>query len=67
MAEQIMAERGLVIDHSTLNRWVVHYAPTLEKAFQKKKIRPGDRWQMDETFLKIGGESKGAVAQTKLA
>ena len=65
--DEMMAEHGLVIDHSTLNRWVVHYAPTLEKAFQKKKIRPGDRWQMDETFLKIGGESKGAVAQTKLA
>jgi len=32
-----MAERGLKIDHSTLNRWVVHYAPTLEKAFHKKK------------------------------
>ena len=32
-----MAERGIKIDHSTLNRWVVHYAPKLEKAFHKKK------------------------------
>jgi putative transposase len=54
--EEMMAERGLVIDHSTLNRWVVHYAPKLEKAFQKKKRRPGDRWRMEETYLKVRGQ-----------
>jgi len=54
--EEMMAERGLRVDHSTLNRWVVHYAPKLEKAFYKKKKRPGDRWRLDETYLKIRGE-----------
>lgn len=54
--EEMMAERGIEIDHSTLNRWVVHYAPKLEKAFHKKKKRPGDRWRMDETYLKIRGQ-----------
>ena len=54
--EEIMAERGIKIDHSTLNRWVVHYAPKLEKAFHKKKKRPGDRWIMDETYLKVRGQ-----------
>ncbi|MBV1883984.1 MAG: IS6 family transposase [Pseudomonadales bacterium] len=37
-------------------RWVTHYAPLLEKAFHKKKKRPGDRWRMDETYLKIKGQ-----------
>ena len=41
--EEMMAERGLRIDHSALNRRAVHYAPKLEKAFHKKKKRPGDR------------------------
>ena len=54
--EEMMAERGLVVDHSTLNRWVVHYAPKLEKAFHKKKKRPGVRWRMDETYLKVRGQ-----------
>jgi len=54
----MMAERGLGIDHSTLNRWVAHYAPKLEKAFHKKKKRPGDRWRMDETYLKVKGKWK---------
>ena len=53
--EEMMTERGLKIDHSTLNRWVVHYAPKLEKAFHKKKKQPGDRWRMDETYLKVRG------------
>ncbi|MFT6734239.1 MAG: putative transposase, partial [Polaribacter sp.] len=35
--EEMMAERGLSIDHSTLNRWVIKYAPLLEKAFHKKR------------------------------
>jgi putative transposase len=57
----MMAERGIKIDHSTLNRWVVHFAPKPENAFHKKKKRPGDRWRMDwsgipETYLKIRGQ-----------
>tara|TARA_B110000902_G_C14053266_1_gene492543 strand:+ start:86 stop:763 length:678 start_codon:yes stop_codon:yes gene_type:complete len=54
--EEMMAERGLMIDHSTLNRWVTHYAPKLENSFHKKKRRPGDRWRMDETYLKVKGQ-----------
>jgi len=56
--EEMMAERGLKIDHSTLNRWVVHYAPKLEKAFHQKKKLPGDRWRLDETYLKVNGKWK---------
>tara|TARA_B110000503_G_scaffold45770_1_gene74831 strand:+ start:590 stop:835 length:246 start_codon:yes stop_codon:yes gene_type:complete len=50
--EEMITERGLVIDLS----WVVHYAPKLEKAFHKKKRRPGDRWRIDETYLKVRGQ-----------
>ncbi|OUS01170.1 hypothetical protein A9Q81_09935 [Gammaproteobacteria bacterium 42_54_T18] len=51
-----MAERALRIDHNTLNRYVVHYAPKLEKSFHKKKKRAGDRWRMGETYLKVRGQ-----------
>ena len=53
--EEMMAERGFTVDHSTINRWVVHYAPQLEQAFCRKKKRPGDRWRMDETYIKVKG------------
>ncbi|PCJ40057.1 MAG: hypothetical protein COA99_09800 [Moraxellaceae bacterium] len=39
--EEMMQERGVIVDHSTLNRWVIHYAPKLETAFHKKKRKPG--------------------------
>jgi len=51
-----MAERGVTVDHSTLNRWVIKYAPLLEAEFRKKhKKRVGSRWRMDETVVKIKG------------
>jgi putative transposase len=55
--EELMAERGVSVDHSTLNRWVVKYAPGLEAEFRKKhKKRVGSSWRMDETYVKIKGD-----------
>lgn len=34
--EELAAERGLKVDHSTINRWVIHYSPQLEEAFRKR-------------------------------
>jgi putative transposase len=56
--EEIMDERGFDVDHSTLQRWVVEYAPQLEKAFRRKKKRSGDRWRFDETYIKVKGTWK---------
>ena len=41
--EQLMQERGYVVDHSTIQRWVVHYAHRIEKALRKNKKRTGNR------------------------
>ena len=41
--EELMHERGFSVDHSTINRWVLHYAPQLEAAFRLKKKRVGTR------------------------
>lgn len=44
------------MDHFTINRWVIKYAPLLEKAFRKSHKRPiGVSWHMDETYLKVKG------------
>ncbi|MEE8057711.1 MAG: IS6 family transposase, partial [Pseudomonadales bacterium] len=56
--EEMMTERGFKVDHSTINRWVVHYAPKLEPVFHKKKKRPGDRWRLDETYIEVKGQWK---------
>ncbi|WON77769.1 IS6 family transposase [Serratia sp. UGAL515B_01] len=56
--EEIMAERGIVVDHSTLHRWVIRLVPLLDKAFRRHKRTVGRRWRMDETYIKIKGQWK---------
>jgi putative transposase len=52
----MMLERGIHVDHSTVNRWVILYAPLLEEEFRKKyKRKVGVSWRMDETYIKIKG------------
>ncbi len=53
-----MQERGYAVDHSTIQRWVVHYAPRIEKAFRINRKRVGRRWRLDETYIKIKGECR---------
>ena len=55
--EELSKERGLSVDHATINRWVIHYAPQLEEAFRKRHNRQVDgSWHMDETYLKVKGK-----------
>jgi transposase-like protein len=56
--EELMHERGCAVDHSTVQRWVVHYALRIEKAFRKNKKRICNSWRLDETYIKIKGEWK---------
>ena len=55
--EELASERGLKVDHSTINRWVIQYAPQLEESFRKRHKRPvGISWRMDETYIKVKGQ-----------
>jgi putative transposase len=54
--EELMAERGVPVDHATIQRWVVKYSPQLEEAFHRRKRPVGRRWRMDETYIRVKGE-----------
>jgi putative transposase len=54
--EELMEERGVEVDHSTLQRWVVKYSPPLEEAFHRRKRPVWMSWRMDETYIKIKGQ-----------
>ena len=54
--EEMFSERNIHFDHSTLNRWVIKYAPLLEANFRKRKRKVADSWRMDETYIKIKGK-----------
>lgn len=53
--EEIMAERGVEVDHATLNRWVVKFAPLIAARAQARKRPTATSWRMDETYIKIKG------------
>ncbi|WP_407670873.1 IS6 family transposase [Paraburkholderia franconis] len=56
--EEMMAERGVDVDHSTVHRWVIKLVPLFEKAFRRHKRPVGTSWRMDKTYVKVGGRWK---------
>ncbi|WP_187649745.1 IS6 family transposase [Xenorhabdus indica] len=54
--EEMMAERGVTVDHSTLSRWVHRLVPLIVKRYRRCKPDVGRRWRMDETYIKIKGQ-----------
>jgi transposase, IS6 family len=51
--EEMMRERGLQVDHSTISRWVQHYAPELERRCRPHVKGTTDSWRVDETYIKV--------------
>src|SRR6266700_8280731 len=51
--EEMMLERGLRVDHTTIYRWVQHYAPELEQRCRPHLKVTNDSWRVDETYLKV--------------
>ncbi|MEX3693817.1 IS6 family transposase [Paraburkholderia sp. BR14312] len=56
--EEMMSERGIAVDHSTVHRWAIKLLPVLEKAFRRCKRPVGKSWRMDETYVKVRGTWK---------
>jgi putative transposase len=54
--EEIIAERGVKVDHATLNRWVVKFAPLIAARAQARKRPTATSWRMDETYIRVKGK-----------
>ncbi len=50
---EIMLERGLHVDHTTISRWVQRYAPELDKRCRPSLKATSDSWRVDETYIKV--------------
>lgn len=53
--EEMMAERGVSVDHSTINRWTIRFLPIIEKLSRRHKRKIRTSWRMDETYIKVKG------------
>ncbi len=54
--EEMMAERDISVDHTTVHRWTIHYAPLLMERFNQRKRPVTNRWHVDETYIKVRGK-----------
>jgi putative transposase len=54
--EELMQERGISVDHETINRWVTKYSPQPEAAFHRRKRRVQLSWRIDETYIRVKGQ-----------
>jgi transposase-like protein len=53
--EEMMAERGISVDPTTIHRWTIHFTPLLLERFNRRKRPVMGRWHIDETYVKVGG------------
>jgi transposase-like protein len=56
--EEMMAERGVLVDHATVHRWAVKMLPVLAAVFRRRKHPVGTSWRVDETYVLVGGQWK---------
>ncbi len=56
--EEMMTERGVLVDHATVHRWALKMLPVLAKVFRSRKRPVGRSWRMDETYIRVGGHWK---------
>jgi hypothetical protein len=54
--EELLAERGIRVDHVTVYRWVQRFTPLLADAARPCRHAVGDRWHVDETYVKVAGQ-----------
>src|SRR5918998_24411 len=53
--EELLTERGIDVDHVSVYRWVQRFTPLLIDAARLSRHVPGDRWFVDETYVKVAG------------
>jgi putative transposase len=55
--QEMMLARGVVVSHETVRQWCAKFGQTYANALRRRRARPGDRWHLDEVFIKIGGKT----------
>ena len=53
--EELLAERGIEVDHTTIYRWVQRFTPLLADAARPRRHAIEARWEVDETYVKVAG------------
>lgn len=55
--QEMMLERGIMVSHETVRQWCAKFGQTYANGVRRRQPRPGDKWHLDEVFIKIGGKT----------
>lgn len=55
--EQMMAYRGVTVSYETIHQWCRKFGQTYAHALRRRRARPGDKWHLDEVFIKVAGKT----------
>jgi putative transposase len=55
--EEMMLERGIIVSHETIRQWCAKFGQTYANGLRGRRARPGDKWHVDEVFIKIRGKT----------
>ncbi|WP_406016399.1 IS6 family transposase [Streptomyces sp. NBC_00984] len=55
---ELMLERGVIVSYETVRRWCLKFGQQYANGLRSRRPRPGDKWHLDEVFIKINGEQK---------
>jgi putative transposase len=55
--EELMAARGVVVSYETIRSWCATFGPDDANQLRRRRARPGDKWYLDEVFVKINGST----------
>ncbi|WUO13665.1 IS6 family transposase [Streptomyces sp. NBC_00289] len=56
--EELMLERGVIVSYETIRRWCLKFGQAYANSLRRRRPRPGDKWHLDEVFIRINGELK---------
>jgi transposase-like protein len=56
--EELMLQRGVVVSYETVRRWCARFGQTYANGLRRRRPRPGDKWHLDEVFIKVNGEQR---------
>ncbi len=54
--EELMAARGVILSYETVRRWTLKFGQQYTNELKRRRPQPGDKWHLDEVFLKINGK-----------
>jgi putative transposase len=55
--EEMMLQRGITVSHETVRQWCAKFGQTYANGLRRRRARPGDKWHVDEVFIKIRGKT----------